>query len=648
MRSRDPIIGIFIVILIIACHFTITELIPSLSSSQFVSLSFKTTTTTSTTIPSYTNNKKSRPRSSSSQRFVLDRVSSTLSSTSSNDAKIRQDQTLHDLKKIKEWEKIQHLQEIALIKENSRFTMPDPRYASEEIVLKLPFCRNFAIEPCMQWIESVRNARRLQTIRMQKINQTIHENLANNKLAGGTNKLDTTTYRCPRSKFEPITIGFLSEPALLETEQSHSSWWEKINTNIQTSCPVPCEAYQILSNDSPLQYRMSILVTPSHSLPWITLPSPKTTQIITNSPPITNSPTKFFSHDELIAAPTLPTTSPTPEFDPSSRALRILLDISGFTNRRPETVIDQSRIHALQLDSDMVISRSRLSNLWIRDMTGWDCFYDPNKGGSSFLFREQIEPCLPPLPKIKSSQRFGIPTNDVDTGSSSGSAGSNGAAGGNMRNFLVSFADCKPNTFAHKYFLGLIEALRHLQRSGFLPTDRKFNSHGNCHYPNPTSTTSLSELDSSFSSSDVSQGDEEIKKYRTSKGRREEMSKHKFVFICSDDWHHDYFPTHLLEAISSGSVPVIFGSPGAADLIPGGKDSMITALDFSTPMELARHLAEIDKDDPRYLTYFGWRTEQTGKYLNSLFFDMKRYDISNSGKDSIVCRICALFLTTYC
>ncbi|KAM4642718.1 4-galactosyl-N-acetylglucosaminide 3-alpha-L-fucosyltransferase FUT5-like [Discoglossus pictus] len=90
------------------------------------------------------------------------------------------------------------------------------------------------------------------------------------------------------------------------------------------------------------------------------------------------------------------------------------------------------------------------------------------------------------------------------------------------------------------------------------------------------------------------------------------LSQYKFYLAFENSIYKDYITEKLWRnALYSETVPIVLGTSrkNYERFLPG--DAFIHVDDFSSPMELAHFLLELDKDDKRYKTYFNWR-----KYYN--------------------------------
>ena len=94
----------------------------------------------------------------------------------------------------------------------------------------------------------------------------------------------------------------------------------------------------------------------------------------------------------------------------------------------------------------------------------------------------------------------------------------------------------------------------------------------------------------------------------------------------------------------SGSLPIYWGPPEAADFIPGGQESFINILDFENEESLLNYLEYLDQNDEAYLEYFKWREKPFANH----FLQMFRYSMKNNGATSYACRMCVTFAKEFC
>lgn len=86
------------------------------------------------------------------------------------------------------------------------------------------------------------------------------------------------------------------------------------------------------------------------------------------------------------------------------------------------------------------------------------------------------------------------------------------------------------------------------------------------------------------------------------------VSQYKFYLAFENSQHEDYITEKLwLNALSSGTVPVVLGPPRESyeRFVP--PDSFIHVDDFASAADLAQYLQELSNDAERYQRYFQWR-----------------------------------------
>ncbi|XP_071980891.1 3-galactosyl-N-acetylglucosaminide 4-alpha-L-fucosyltransferase FUT3-like [Engystomops pustulosus] len=87
------------------------------------------------------------------------------------------------------------------------------------------------------------------------------------------------------------------------------------------------------------------------------------------------------------------------------------------------------------------------------------------------------------------------------------------------------------------------------------------------------------------------------------------ISQYKFYLAFENSIFKDYITEKLWSnAFGSWAVPVVLGTSrkNYERFVPG--DAFIHVDDFSSPMELASYLLELDKNDEKYRKYFNWRS----------------------------------------
>ncbi|KAH9249548.1 hypothetical protein BASA81_012721 [Batrachochytrium salamandrivorans] len=128
-------------------------------------------------------------------------------------------------------------------------------------------------------------------------------------------------------------------------------------------------------------------------------------------------------------------------------------------------------------------------------------------------------------------------------------------------------------------------------------------------------------------------------------GKVAELKKFKFLLSFENSIRPDYFTEKQYQGILANMLSVTWAAPHAEDFVPGGADSYLNALDFSTPKDLAIRMLELDRDDDAYLKYFAWRDRTE---LSPAFVAQDRYDATKTGVDSFACRTCQLYLRRFC
>ena len=84
------------------------------------------------------------------------------------------------------------------------------------------------------------------------------------------------------------------------------------------------------------------------------------------------------------------------------------------------------------------------------------------------------------------------------------------------------------------------------------------------------------------------------------------------MFPTSKNKHSPYLSQKIFHSVHSSIlgkyvVPVVYGGGNYSTITP--PHSVINILDFKSPRHLAEYLKELDKDDSKYMEYFGWKKD---------------------------------------
>ena len=119
----------------------------------------------------------------------------------------------------------------------------------------------------------------------------------------------------------------------------------------------------------------------------------------------------------------------------------------------------------------------------------------------------------------------------------------------------------------------------------------------------------------------------------SSKSEKKDIIKHyKFYFCFENSVYKDYVTEKVYHALLAGTVPIYFGAPNFADFVP--KNSVIDARKFSSPKDLAAHLAMLSNNETEYNKYHAWRKD----YNKSASMEMRK--IANYDTKNMICRLC--------
>ena len=80
---------------------------------------------------------------------------------------------------------------------------------------------------------------------------------------------------------------------------------------------------------------------------------------------------------------------------------------------------------------------------------------------------------------------------------------------------------------------------------------------------------------------------------------------YKFFFVFENSICNDYVTEKLFETLKFNIIPVVMGGADYSYYLP--KSGYINALDFTSPMELAKYLIYLDGNKEEYNKYFEWK-----------------------------------------
>lgn len=93
------------------------------------------------------------------------------------------------------------------------------------------------------------------------------------------------------------------------------------------------------------------------------------------------------------------------------------------------------------------------------------------------------------------------------------------------------------------------------------------------------------------------------------RGRETKLSvigAYKFCIGFENSIATDYVTEKFFDPLLAGTVPVYLGAPNI-DMFTPGENAFIDASKFSSPLQLAQFLAQLDSDEEAYSRYFKWR-----------------------------------------
>lgn len=125
---------------------------------------------------------------------------------------------------------------------------------------------------------------------------------------------------------------------------------------------------------------------------------------------------------------------------------------------------------------------------------------------------------------------------------------------------------------------------------------------------------------------------------RTANANKEwTTARYKFHLAFENDREGHYVTEKLFGALSSGSLPVYWGSPSVEDIVPF-EHAFINAADYATPEALAQYMLKVSNDPVLYESYFEWKKESmVTEEVRAAFqavVDMTAYKFTS------MCRIC--------
>lgn len=112
--------------------------------------------------------------------------------------------------------------------------------------------------------------------------------------------------------------------------------------------------------------------------------------------------------------------------------------------------------------------------------------------------------------------------------------------------------------------------------------------------------------------------------------KKKVMRQYLFHLAFENSVEKDYITEKVWGALESGTVPVYFGAANIKEHVPRG--SVINALDFSTPKELAEHLYKVSKDQTLYEKYHEWRKHDYDEAF------VNKYNFTRVHSECRVCR----------
>ena len=95
------------------------------------------------------------------------------------------------------------------------------------------------------------------------------------------------------------------------------------------------------------------------------------------------------------------------------------------------------------------------------------------------------------------------------------------------------------------------------------------------------------------------------------------ISRYLFYFAFENSNSTDYVSEKVFDGLIAGTVPVYLGAPNIDDYLPGNK-CIIKVSDFSDPLDLARYLISLSKNQKEYRSYLAWKREP----LRQSFLDL--------------------------
>ena len=109
----------------------------------------------------------------------------------------------------------------------------------------------------------------------------------------------------------------------------------------------------------------------------------------------------------------------------------------------------------------------------------------------------------------------------------------------------------------------------------------------------------------------------------------------------------DYVSEKFFTPLKMGTtLLVVFGAPNIEDWAPA-PHSIINALEWRGPAELAAYLNYLDANTTAYLEYFRWMDADAPLFQPS-FVALEAGNYVNEQRDSFVCRLCTHYRERYC